>query len=57
MEKYNYWIAFRDSENYGGKVVTLPSALDTEEKIIALHKRLEREEGKKVVIINWKGIE
>lgn len=57
MEKYNYYITYRDSENYGGTFVRLPSALDTEEKIRALHERVERQEGKKVVILDWKRID
>jgi len=57
MEKHRYYITFRDSENYGSTFMTLPSELDTEEKILALHRRIEQQEGKKVVILDWKRID
>lgn len=57
MEKYKYYVIFRDKENYGGTFITLPSALDTEEKIRAAHERIERQEGKKIVILDWKRID
>lgn len=57
MEKFRYWILYRDAEERGYTFETLPSALDTDEKIIALHRRLEERFGKRVIVEDWKRID
>lgn len=57
MEKFRYYIVFETPEELGYTFETLPSALDTDEKIIALHRRLEAQFGKKLVVHDYKRIE
>ena len=57
MEKYRYWILFQSADEEGYTFETLPSSLDTEEKIIALHRRLEERFGKKIIVRDWKRID